>query len=190
MNLIRHDRRDSGTHSVRFYRGLPLHLPAASALPGLRKSYWPNVAAVFQFYHVMVIVGVAMLALSLAACFFWWRGWLFDVSRPTTRWLLVALVFSVLGPQIANQAGWFTAEMGRQPWIVYDMLRISESLSRVVTANQVVASLVLFGLVYALLFAMFLFLLTRKIHHGPDDEDETEEMPESWKAVVRTTPRA
>jgi cytochrome d ubiquinol oxidase subunit I len=163
---------------------------AASELPGIRKSYWPNVAAVFQFYHVMIIVGVAMLALSLLACFFWWRGWLFDLSRPLTRWLLVALVLSVLGPQIANQAGWFTAEMGRQPWIVYDMLKISESLSRVVTANQVVASLVLFGLVYALLFVMFIFLLTRKIHHGPDDEDESEEMPESWKALVRTTPRA
>ena len=163
---------------------------AASELPGIRKSYWPNVAAVFQFYHVMIIVGVAMLVLSLLACFFWWRGWLFDLSRPATRWLLVALVFSVLGPQIANQAGWFTAEMGRQPWIVYDMLKISESLSRVVTANQIVASLVLFGLVYALLFAMFIFLLTRKIHHGPDDEDGSEEMSESWKALVRTTPRA
>ena len=115
---------------------------------------------------------------------------LLDVSQPLTRWLLVALVFSVLGPQIANQAGWFTAEMGRQPWIVNEMLRCSESLSRVVTANQIVASLVLFGLVYALLFVMFIFLLTRKIHHGPDDEDESEEMPESWKALVRTTPRA
>ena len=166
--------------------------PEASAgeLAALRKSYWPPVAPVFQFYHVMIFVGVALLVLSLLGSFFWWRGWLFDLSYPATRWLLTAMVFSVLGPQIANQAGWFTAELGRQPWIVYNLLKTSESLSRVVTANQVVTSLVLFGLVYALLFVLFLFLLTRKIHHGPDDEDESEEMPESWKALVRTTPRA
>ena len=166
--------------------------PEASAgeLAALRKSYWPPVAPVFQFYHVMIFVGVGLLALSLVGSFFWWRGWLFDLSIPATRWLLTAMVFSVLGPQIANQAGWFTAELGRQPWIVYNLLKTSESLSRVVTANQVVTSLVLFGLVYALLFVLFLFLLTRKIHHGPDDEDESEEMPESWKALVRTIPRA
>jgi len=159
-------------------------------LPQLRKSYWPNVPAVFQFYHIMIIIGVAMLGLVVVSCFFWWRGWLFDLNRPLTRWLLIALVFSVLGPQIANQAGWFTAEMGRQPWIVYDLLKTSEAVSKVVTANQIIASLVLFGLVYALLFVMFLFLLTRKIQHGPDNEEESEEMPDSWKALIRTTPRA
>jgi cytochrome d ubiquinol oxidase subunit I len=80
--------------------------------------------------------------------------------------------------------------MGRQPWIVYELLRTSDSLSKVVTAGQITASLALFGLVYALLFVMFVFLLTRKIHHGPDSEEESEEMPDSWKALVRTTPRA
>lgn len=158
-------------------------------IPALRKSYWPDVPLVFQFFHIMIIVAVALLVLVLIACFFWWRGWLFDPSKRLTRWLLLALVFSVLGPQIANQAGWFAAEMGRQPWIVYELLKTSESLSKVVTANQITASLVLFGLVYALLFAMFIFLLTRKIQHGPDSEEESEEMPESWKALVRNTPR-
>ncbi len=171
---------------------LKLRHPGATAneLPTIRKNYWPNVPAVFQFYHIMIVVGVALLALSFAACFFWWRGWLFDPSLPLTRWLLVVLVFSVLGPQIANQAGWFAAEMGRQPWIVYEMLKTSESLSKVVTANQIVASLLLFGFIYALLFVMFVFLLTRKIQHGPDSEEEGVEMPESWKALVRTSPRA
>ena len=162
----------------------------AGDMAGLRKSYWPNVAAVFQFYHIMIIVGVALLVLALVSCFFWWKGWLFVPEWPPTRWLLTALVLSVLGPQIANQAGWFTAEMGRQPWIVYEMLRTSESLSKVVTANQIIASLILFGFVYALLFVMFVFLLTRKIQHGPDSAEESEEMPDSWKAVIRTAPRA
>jgi len=168
---------------------LKAHHPAAKPqdFPALRKSYWPNVPAVFQFYHIMIAVGVTMLALVVVSCFFWWRGWLFDTSRRPTRWLLVALVFSVLGPQIANQAGWFAAEMGRQPWIVQGLLKTSDSLSKVVSANQIIASLILFFLVYALLFAMFLFLLTRKIQHGPVDEED--EMPESWKAMIRTTPR-
>lgn len=95
------------------------------------------------------------------------------------------LVFSVLGPQIANQAGWFAAEMGRQPWIVYELMKTSDAVSKVVTANQIVASLIMFGFVYVLLFAAFIFLLTRKIQHGPDHGDESEEMPESWKNVVR-----
>ncbi|MEI6071580.1 MAG: cytochrome ubiquinol oxidase subunit I [Verrucomicrobiae bacterium] len=166
------------------------HHPGATPreFPALRKSYWPNAPLVFQFYHLMIIAGVAMLAVVAAACFFWWRGWLFDTGRPATRWLLTALIFSVLGPQIANQAGWFAAEMGRQPWIVYGLLKTSESLSKVVTANQIVTSLVLFALVYALLFAMFIFLLTRKIQHGPDEQEE--EMPDSWKALIRTNPRA
>ena len=168
---------------------LKAHHPAAKPqdFPALRKSYWPNVPAVFQFYHIMIAVGVTMLALVVVSCFFWWKGWIFDTSRRLTRWLLVALVFSVLGPQIANQAGWFAAEMGRQPWIVEGLLKTSDSLSKVVSANQILASLILFFLVYALLFAMFLFLLTRKIQHGPVDEED--EMPESWKAMIRTTPR-
>ena len=71
---------------------------------------------------------------------------------------------------------------------IRDSLKTSDSLSKVVTANQIVVSLVLFALVYALLFAMFIFLLTRKIQHGPDEEEE--EMPDSWKALIRTAPRA
>lgn len=164
------------------------HFPEATSpekLAEARKTFWPNVAAVFQFYHVMIIIGVALFALAVVACFFWWRGWLFNTDLLLTRWLLVALTLSVLGPQIANQAGWFTAELGRQPWIVYELLMTSQAFSKVVQANQIIASLVMFGLVYALLFAMFIFLLTRKIHHGPDDEEESEEMPESWKAIIQ-----
>jgi cytochrome d ubiquinol oxidase subunit I len=90
-------------------------------------------------------------------------------------WLFV---WSVLLPQIANESGWFTAEIGRQPWVVYGLLRTSDALSKTVTANQVVFSLILFALVYALLLVLFLFLLNRKIQHGPettmDDDDEME----------------
>jgi len=166
---------------------LRYHPTATTAeLPAIRKTYWPNVPVVFQTYHLMVGVGTALFALVVVAGFFWWQGWLFRVDWLPTRLLLGACVLSVLGPQIANQAGWFTAEMGRQPWIVYELLKTSQALSKVVTANQIIASLLLFGAVYLLLFVMFIYLLTRKIQHGPDEGDQSHEMPESWKAVLRT----
>lgn len=158
---------------------------APSDLPDIRKTYWPNVPVVFQTYHLMVAVGSALFALVVIAGFFWWRGWLFRVDWLPARLLLMACVLSVLGPQIANQAGWVTAEMGRQPWIVYELLKTSQALSKAVTANQILASLVLFGAVYLLLFIMFVYLLTRKIQHGPDESDQSHEMPDSWKAVLR-----
>ena len=81
------------------------------------------------------------------------------------------MVFSVLGPQLANQLGWFAAEVGRQPWIVYGVMRTPEALSAVVKANSVLTSLIMFTVIYFLLFAVFIYLLNEKIQHGPDEED-------------------
>ena len=83
------------------------------------------------------------------------------------------MVFSVLGPQLANQLGWFAAEVGRQPWIVYGVMRTPAALSAVVKANVVLMSLIMFTLIYFLLFAVFIYLLNEKIQHGPDDADLT-----------------
>jgi cytochrome d ubiquinol oxidase subunit I len=85
--------------------------------------------------------------------------------------LLWLLVLSVLGPQIANQAGWFAAEIGRQPWVVYGLMRTSEGVSPLLKPEVVLSSLILFGLIYLLLFAVFLYLLNEKIQHGPDEAD-------------------
>lgn len=124
----------------------------------------PAVNAVFQFYHLMVAIGMFLIALTLFGCLQWYRGKLFD-----QRWLLWVFVLAVLPPQIANQAGWFAAEMGRQPWVVYGLLRTSDALSKTVTANQVLFSLIMFAVIYTLLLALFLYLLNKKIQHGPED---------------------
>jgi cytochrome d ubiquinol oxidase subunit I len=128
----------------------------------------PPVEACFLFFHGMVGVGFAMIAIAALGCFYSWRKVLFE-----KRWLLWILVFSVLGPQIANQLGWFAAEVGRQPWIVYGLMRTPEGLSKVVQANVVLTSLILFTFIYFLLFAVFIYLLNDKIQHGPDDADLT-----------------
>lgn len=133
------------------------------------RADWPPVQPVFQFYHLMIAIGMGLIGIAWLGIFFWWRGWLFDLSRPSIKLYHLLLVFSVLGPQIANQAGWFTAEMGRQPWIVYNLLRTSEGLSRTVTANHVLASLIMFILIYSLLFALFVYLMNDKIQKGPED---------------------
>lgn len=165
----------------RYHPGIP-----DADLNALRPAYWPNVPAVFQFFHLMIVVGCALLGVVVAGMYLWMSGKLFRTDIWYVRAYLWVLVFSVLGPQIANQAGWFAAEMGRQPWIVYELLKTSQALSKVVTANQIITSLILFGFVYVLLFMAFVFLLTRKIHHGPDHHEDSEEMPETWKAMMRT----
>ncbi|NCO64538.1 MAG: cytochrome ubiquinol oxidase subunit I [Flavobacteriales bacterium] len=124
-----------------------------------------QVNAVFQFYHIMISIGMFLIALTFYACFLWWRGTLFN-----KKWLMWLFSFSVILPQIANQAGWFAAEMGRQPWIVYGHLRTSEGFSQEVSANQIIFSLVLFMVVYSLLLVLFLYSLNKKIKHGPYDE--------------------
>jgi cytochrome d ubiquinol oxidase subunit I len=131
-------------------------------LNAFRPEDRPPVQIVFQSYHIMVMIGFALIALNVLGCILWATGKLF-----TNRPVLWLFVFSVLGPQIANQVGWITAEVGRQPWIVYGLLRTSEALSKTVTANMVVASLIMFTIVYVLLFVLFVFLLDQKIKHGP-----------------------
>lgn len=125
--------------------------------------------AIFQFYHIMVGIGFTLIGLSFAALFFWWRGKLFE-----QKWLLRIFIFSAILPQIANQFGWFAAEMGRQPWVVYGLLRTSDALSEAVTAEQVLFSLILFFVVYLFLFLLFVYLLNKKIQHGPEPPAQRE----------------
>jgi len=135
-----------------------------TGLGAFPESDWPPVNVVFQSYHLMVAIGMMLILLSVFSTFGWWRGFLFE-----KRWLLWVLVFSVLLPQAANQLGWITAEVGRQPWIVYGLLRTEEALSTTVKLSDVWISLILFSLIYLLLLALFLYLLNEKIQHGPED---------------------
>jgi len=147
------------------------HGATAKPVTGLREAApdpkdRPPVNFTFQLFHLMVAIGFGMIAVAAFGSFFCWREVLFQ-----KRWMLWLLVLSVLGPQLANQAGWFAAEVGRQPWIVQGLMRTSEGLSAVVKAEAVLGSLVLFTFIYLLLFAVFVYLLNDKIQHGPDEAD-------------------
>lgn len=137
-----------------------------AGLQAFKEEDRPPVQFVFQTYHAMISIGMALIFLSLLGLFLLWRKSLFE-----NRLILMGFVVSVLGPQLANQLGWFSAEVGRQPWIVYGLLRTSDALSKNVKADVVMISLILFTIVYLLLFSVFIYLLNYKISHGPDDED-------------------
>lgn len=124
---------------------------------------WPPVLLSFQSYHLMVALGMFFIGLTLFGLLMLWRGKLFE-----TRWLLWIFVFAVVGPFVANQAGWVAAEVGRQPWIVYGELRTADALSPSVEAWEVLSSIIVFGIIYTMLFAIWVFLLDNKIRTGPE----------------------
>lgn len=139
---------------------------------------WPHIKVVFQTYRLMILMWGCMVLSALLAIYKWRRGSLFESS-----WMLKLLIFSVFFPQIANQAGWMTTEMGRYPWIVQDLLRISEGLSKTVVASQVLGSIIMFGFVYLLLFILFIYLLHQKILHGPTDIADQEQFHKQHVAL-------
>ncbi len=137
----------------------------------------PPMGMVFQSFHLMVAIGMALIALNVAGWFLHRAGKLENMP-----WLLKIMVLAVVLPQAANMLGWMVAEVGRQPWSVYGMLRTSESHSKVVSAGQIMGSLTMFILLYALLSFLFFYLLDKRIKLGPDVDYEEPE-PE-WLSKV------
>ncbi|MEJ2111169.1 MAG: cytochrome ubiquinol oxidase subunit I [Acidobacteriota bacterium] len=123
----------------------------------------PPVAIPFFSFRIMVGLGTYFIALTLFGLWCYRNGTLFR-----KRWLLWVFVFSVVGPFIANQVGWIAAEVGRQPWIVYNLLRTGDAVSEGLPPSHVIGSIIMFGVIYILLFAVWLFLLNEKIHKGPE----------------------
>jgi cytochrome d ubiquinol oxidase subunit I len=139
----------------------------------------PPVVVPFLAYHVMIALGMAFVGLTTLAAVLWWRGRLF-----TQRWLLWIFVVAVLGPYAANQAGWVAAEVGRQPWVVYGLLRTADAVSHTVAPEHVLASLLGFGLIYFALFVLWLVVVNEKIRHGPTLPGEGHE-PAAARSLVR-----
>ena len=140
----------------------------------------PPVNIVFQSYHLMVSIGLTLIGLSLLSLLLLRKDALFK-----NKLFLKILVGSVLLPQAANQLGWISAEVGRQPWIVYNLLRTKDAISKSVGSGEIIFSLILFTLIYALLFVLFIFLLDRKIKHGPEDATENDGVYSEQKAIFK-----
>ncbi len=158
-----------GLLSFLVYRDFKTPVPGLNEFP---KDEWPNVPVLFQVYHLMIAMWGAM-AICVCLGFYFWK----KKKIEKAKWTLRALVISILFPQIANQAGWFTAEMGRQPWLVYKLLRTQQGVSPSIQAHQVFSSIMMFIIIYILLFILFIYLLDQKIKHGPDEIESGKEDP-------------
>ncbi|MGH9743712.1 MAG: cytochrome ubiquinol oxidase subunit I [Candidatus Acidiferrum sp.] len=135
---------------------------------------WPDqIALLYYSYHVMVGLGTIFIAVMMVAAFLYFRGKLF-----TSKWMLWILMISVPLPYIANTAGWMTAELGRQPWLIYGIMRTAQGVSPRVGAGNVMFTLIGFMGMYAVLTILWLFLIYREVEEGPgpDDEDPRQEI--------------
>jgi len=122
----------------------------------------PPVELVYYAYHIMVGLGTIFIALMALAALLLWRGRLYQA-----RWMLWALMLAAPFPYIANQAGWIVTEVGRQPWVVYGLLKTSEATSTNVTGGMAWFTLLGFMGLYSLIAILYLFLLGKIIHAGP-----------------------
>jgi cytochrome d ubiquinol oxidase subunit I len=146
--------------SMLTYRRWSAHVRGLDAFP---KQEWPgNISLLYYSYHVMVGLGTLFVAIMVVALFLLWRGRLFNA-----RWMLWILMLSAPFPYIANTAGWMTAELGRQPWLVYGLMRTEDGYSKTVSAGNGVFTLLGFMGIYTILGILFLFLTWREIEHGP-----------------------
>jgi len=132
-------------------------------LKDFARDLWPdNIPLLYYSYHIMVGIGTLLIALMLLSAWFLWRGRLGE-TKPLLWALLLALPF----PYIATTAGWMTAELGRQPWLVYGIMRTADGASPRVSAANGLFTLIGFLGLYLVLGILFLFLVQREIEHGP-----------------------
>lgn len=134
-----------------------------TGLDQIPRDLWPPVEVTYYCYHVMVGLGTIFIALLALGVFLHWRRRLFQA-----RWYLWMLMLAVPFPLIANEAGWVVAEAGRQPWVIYGLLRTAAGASPNVSAGETVFTLLGFAGLYLLLALLYLLLVGRLIARGPD----------------------
>src|SRR5689334_20898939 len=132
-------------------------------LDSFPQDQWPdNIPLLYYSYHIMVGLGTLFIAITVIAALMLWRGKLF-----ASRTMLWILFLTLPFPYIANTAGWMTAELGRQPWLVYGLMRTADGYSKMVSAGNGMFTLLGFMGMYTVLGILFLFLVSREIEHGP-----------------------
>jgi cytochrome d ubiquinol oxidase subunit I len=160
----------------------PLHVPKLlsfltynrwnaeiKGLDAFPKDHLPdNIPLVYYSYHIMVGLGTIFIAIILISVFLLWKKKLFEA-----RWALWILLLSFPFPYIANTAGWMTAEVGRQPWSVYGLMRTMEGTSPTVSAGNGLFTLIGFLGMYFVLGVLFILLVIRIINRGPSSTIES-----------------
>ena len=161
------DAANEKTYGISIPKGLSFlyNFDFNSEIKGLNdypKDNWPPLNLVFQSYHIMVGLGMIFIALGLLGALLLSTGKIY-----TAKWYLFLLPFLIPLPHVAHETGWITAEVGRQPWIIYGLMKTAAASSVVVSAGELIFSLAMFTLVYLLLFVMFILLFVKIIKQGP-----------------------
>ena len=142
------------------YREWEAQVKGLDAFP---QELWPdNILLVYYSYHIMVGLGTIFIAITILAALYLWRGKLYE-----SKFMLWTLVLTLPFPFIANTAGWMTAELGRQPWLVYGLMLTRDGYSKTVSAGNGTFTLLGFLGMYTVLGILFLFLVRREIEAGP-----------------------
>jgi cytochrome d ubiquinol oxidase subunit I len=142
------------------YRAWTANVRGLDAFP---EDQWPDtIALLYYSYHVMVGLGTIFIAVMSLAALLLWRGTLYK-----SRWMLWIIMICVPLPYIANTAGWMTAELGRQPWLIYGLMRTAHGASPRVGAGNAWFTLIGFMGMYTVLSILWLFLVYREIETGP-----------------------
>lgn len=127
------------------------------------KDEIPPLFLTFVSFHNMVVLGMFFIFIMILSAWSMYKGNLWE-----NRKLLKILLWSIPLPMFAIQLGWITAEVGRQPWIVYHMLKTKDAVSVTVPAHEILISIILFGLIYLLLGALYLYIVIGKVKKGPE----------------------
>jgi cytochrome d ubiquinol oxidase subunit I len=137
-------------------------LATVKGLDAFPRSEWPNVPIVYYAYHIMVLLGFIFAGVTLLAVFLWWRGKLFQ-----SRWMLWILMLCLPLPYVATLGGWTTAEMGRQPWLVYGLLKTVDGVSTSLDSGNALFTLLGYIALYSLAGLLYLLLAGRIVLRGP-----------------------
>jgi cytochrome d ubiquinol oxidase subunit I len=129
------------------------------------KELRPPVTPTFLSFRLMVGIGTFMIIASLLGMIL-----IRKQNFEQYRWFLTIMVFAIPAPYLAQQFGWLVAELGRQPWIVYGVLKTADAVSKSITATQVALSLLGFTVLYGILGVIDIYLLVKYAKKGPDKD--------------------
>ena len=133
-------------------------------LDSFPRDQWPdNIPLLYYSYHIMVGLGTIFIAVMTLSAFLLWKKKLF-----ASHWALWTIMLAFPFPYIANTAGWMTAELGRQPWLVYGLMRTAHGISPTVSAGNALFTLLGFIGMYFVIGVLFILLVIKHINHGPE----------------------
>lgn len=149
------------------YRSFNSKIQGLEAFP---RNDWPNIPLTYYSYHIMVGLGTVFVGIMGFAAFMLWRGWLFGSTK--MLWLLLLITPF---PFITNTVGWITAEVGRQPWIIYGVMRTAAGASPSVDVGNIYFTIAGFAGLFLLLSVLYTLIVVKEIHEGPEPAPDTDE---------------